>query len=54
LKSLLHKELIMETGRADSVGRPILYKTTTDFLQHFGLSSLEDLPELDFSQESSS
>lgn len=51
LKSLLHKDLIMETGRADSVGRPILYCTTTDFLQHFGISSLDDLPELDFSNE---
>lgn len=50
LKSLLSKGLIEETGRAEGPGRPILYNTTTDFLQHFGLNSLDELPklELDF------
>jgi segregation and condensation protein B len=47
LKSLLNKGLIEEVGRAETMGRPVLYATTTDFLQHFGLSSLEDLPSLD-------
>ena len=39
--------LIEEVGRASTVGRPILYGTTFEFLQHFGLSSLDDLPPLD-------
>lgn len=46
LKSLLTKGLIQETGRAERPGRPILYCTTSDFLQHFGLNSLEELPVL--------
>jgi segregation and condensation protein B len=47
LKSLLSKGLIQEIGRAEAPGRPILYTTTQDFLQHFGLDSLADLPELE-------
>ncbi len=46
IKNLLGKGLIQEAGRAEAPGRPILYCTTTDFLQHFGLSSLEELPPL--------
>jgi segregation and condensation protein B len=46
LKSLLNKGLIQEAGRAERPGRPILYSTTPDFLQHFGLNSLEELPPL--------
>src|SRR4030043_810003 len=46
LKSLLSKGLIQEVGRAQRPGRPILYTTTSDFLQHFGLNSLEELPPL--------
>jgi segregation and condensation protein B len=46
LKSLLSKGLVQEVGRAERPGRPILYITTSDFLQHFGLNSLEDLPPL--------
>jgi len=46
LKSLLNKGLIQETGRAERPGRPILYSTTPDFLQHFGLNSLDELPSL--------
>jgi segregation and condensation protein B len=44
LKSLLEKNLITITGRAESVGRPLLYGTTVDFLRHFGLPSIADLP----------
>ena len=44
LKSLLEKNLITITGRAEAVGRPLLYGTTVDFLRHFGLHSLQDLP----------
>jgi segregation and condensation protein B len=46
LKSLLSKGLISEAGRAERPGRPILYTTTSDFLGHFGLSSLTELPPL--------
>ncbi len=47
IKSLLRKGLIQEEGRLDSPGRPILYSITPEFLQHFGLNSLEELPSLD-------
>jgi segregation and condensation protein B len=46
LKSLLSKGLVQEIGRAERPGRPILFTTTSDFLQHFGLNSLEELPPL--------
>lgn len=46
LKSLLSKGLIQEIGRAERPGRPIIYTTTSDFLQYFGLNSLEELPPL--------
>jgi segregation and condensation protein B len=46
LRSLLTHDLIEEAGRTDGPGRPILYATTPDFLQHFGLSKLEELPPL--------
>lgn len=46
LKSLLGKGLILESGRTDGPGRPILYSTTPEFLQHFGLSSILELPPL--------
>jgi segregation and condensation protein B len=48
LKNLLSKGLIQEIGRAERPGRPILYTTTSDFLSHFGLNSLEELPPLSF------
>ena len=43
---LLERDLIEECGRLSVPGRPILYRTTRTFLRSFGLSSLEDLPEL--------
>jgi segregation and condensation protein B len=46
MKSLLSKGLIQEAGRTDGPGRPILYSTTPEFLQHFGLSSIMELPSL--------
>ncbi len=46
LLSLLERNLIAITGRADSVGKPLLYGTTDDFLRAFGLNSLSDLPKL--------
>lgn len=51
LQSLTNKGLIMETGRKDAVGRPILYGTTDKFLDHFGLRSLEDLPPMRTDEE---
>lgn len=47
LRSLLNKGLIQEGGRAEGPGRPILYHTSPEFLQHFGLNSLTDLPPLE-------
>jgi segregation and condensation protein B len=44
LHTLVAKELIHEVGRADAVGRPILYGTSKKFLEYFGLRSLSDLP----------
>jgi segregation and condensation protein B len=51
LKSLLSKGLIIESGRADGPGRPILYSTAPEFLQHFGLNSITELPALNLSDE---
>ena len=53
VSALLNKKLIEESGRLNVPGRPILYRTTPDFLRTFGLESLEDLPEIekvDFSE----
>ncbi len=47
VKSLLAKGLIEEKGRSEAPGRPILYAVAPDFLLHFGLESLEQLPEVD-------
>ena len=46
MATLVHWGLIEERGRRETVGRPILYGTTEKFLQHFALSSLEELPKL--------
>lgn len=51
IKSLLAKGLIQEIGRAEGPGRPILYGTTIDFLQHFGLNSIEDLPPFELLEQ---
>ena len=45
VQSLVNKGLIEEVGRKEALGRPILYGTTDAFLSHFGLASLEDLPQ---------
>ncbi|HXD10061.1 MAG TPA: SMC-Scp complex subunit ScpB [Anaerolineales bacterium] len=52
MKSLLSKNLILESGRADGPGRPILYSTTPEFLQHFGLNSILEMPPLARAEES--
>ena len=46
VNSLVEKELIEEAGRLDIPGRPVLFKTTENFLRCFGLTSIEDLPPL--------
>jgi segregation and condensation protein B len=47
LRTLLSRGLICALGRLDRVGRPIVYGTTFEFLQHFGLSDLSELPALE-------
>ncbi len=47
LKRLLEKNLIKIAGRKKVIGRPLLYKTTKEFLRYFGLASLDDLPKLE-------
>ena len=51
IKSLLSKGLLQEVGRSDGPGRPILFGTTPEFLQHFGLKSLVDLPALNLPED---
>ena len=46
LQSLIYKGLIREVGRKDTIGRPILFGTTDEFLSHFGLRELADLPPM--------
>ena len=53
MQSLMNKGLIEEVGRKETLGRPILYGTTDAFLSHFGLTSLEDLPQPPESQQDS-
>ncbi len=45
LYTLVNKDLIQEVGRAEAIGRPILYGTTKSFLNYFGLSGLRELPD---------
>jgi len=51
VRKLLTFSLIEEAGRLEGPGRPILFKTTTDFLDYFGIQTLEELPELPFVPE---
>jgi segregation and condensation protein B len=47
VRTLLHRRLIVELGRSEGPGRPYLYGTGFEFLERFGLSSLDELPPLD-------
>jgi segregation and condensation protein B len=47
LRSLLHRRLLQELGRSSAPGRPILYGTGFEFLERFGLTTLDELPPLD-------
>lgn len=52
VKRLLEKELVEVKGRSDSIGKPVLFGTSTKFLEYFGINSLEDLPQpKDFKEE---
>lgn len=51
LRTLLERRLIRISGRKDVVGRPFLYATTREFLVHFGLKSIQDLPPLEEFEE---
>ena len=52
LKTLLERRLVRIAGRKKVVGKPFLYRTTREFLMHFGLETLEDLPPLEEFEES--
>jgi segregation and condensation protein B len=47
IRTLLHRRLVVEHGRSDGPGRPFLYGTGFEFLERFGLTSLDDMPPLD-------
>ena len=47
IRKLVAKGLIKESGRSELPGRPILYETTNDFLDYFGLSNIEELPDME-------
>jgi segregation and condensation protein B len=47
VRSLVHRRLVVELGRAETPGRPILYGTGFEFLERFGLTSVDELPPLD-------
>src|SRR5215468_5208072 len=51
IKTLLDKKFIATAGRKEVLGRPILYKTTKDFLVHFGLKDLSELPSMEEFEE---
>lgn len=51
IRKLVSRDLIKEVGRSDLPGRPILYGVTDQFLDHFGLSSINDLPEIKIDDE---
>ena len=46
IRKLVAKGFIKEVGRSDLPGRPILYETTSEFLDYFGLSTIKDLPDM--------
>ena len=47
IATLVDRRFLAESGRRDTPGRPMLYKTTPEFLEAFGLNSLDDLPKID-------
>lgn len=51
VRKLVAKGLVKECGRSDMPGRPILYKTTSEFLDYFGLESINDLPKVTIKEQ---
>ena len=51
IRKLVAKGLLKECGRSELAGRPILYKTTSEFLDYFGLSDISELPKINSSEE---
>ena len=51
VQALLNRGFIEECGRRETLGRPLLYRTTNKFLQHFGIETLDELPSVDFKSE---
>ncbi len=52
MQKLLEKELVVIAGRSDSPGKPLIYATSPQFMDHFGINSINDLPKLkDIQQE---
>lgn len=47
IRKLVAKGLLKECGRSDAIGHPILYKTTSEFLDYFGLQTIDDLPKIE-------
>ncbi len=54
VNNLVIKGLIEEVGRLDTIGRPIIYGTTRDFLRCFGLKNIEDLPDINIQEKDNS
>ncbi len=51
IKGLLEKNLIKEVGKLDKPGKPTLYGTTSEFLKHFGLKTIDELPKIQFEED---
>lgn len=51
IRKLVAKGFLKEVGKSDAPGRPILYKTTSEFLDYFNMSSLKELPKIDAAKE---
>lgn len=52
IRKLVAKGLLKEAGKSDMPGRPNLYRTTSEFLDYFGLATIEDLPKVELKEES--
>ena len=53
IRKLVAKGLLKEAGKSDMPGRPNLYRTTSEFLDYFGLATIEDLPKVELKDENS-
>ena len=51
IRKLVYKNLICEVGRSESAGRPVLYGTTSWFLDYFGLESIDELPNIEITKD---